>query len=231
MSLYSHRAVLLPTEERIREGSSAAGCHERKEGQAAVIGETTDSLLAIKPAKHTKGESAAPSAGAVRDLTQMVTILIGVAGSGKTTVGRILAARLGCEFHDADDLHSSQNREKMSRGVALSDQDRLPWLHAVRDLVQQCLAENRCAVIACSALKRAYRDLLVVDPARVTMVYLKGSQALIAERLAQRAGHFFDHRLLQSQFDVLEEPTDAIVVDISETPENIADAIRARLNP
>jgi gluconokinase len=163
----------------------------------------------------------------------MVIILIGVAGSGKTTVGRILAAQLGCEFHDADDLHSPENREKMSHGLALSDQDRLPWLLAVRNLVQRCLAENRDAVIACSALRRSYRDLLVVDKAKVKLVYLKGSPALIAQRLAQRSGHFFDPRLLQSQFDTLEEPqdpTDATVVDISETPEQVADAIRARLN-
>lgn len=159
----------------------------------------------------------------------MVIILIGVAGSGKTTVGRILAARLGCEFHDGDDLHPLRNREKMSRGIPLTDDDRLPWLYAVRDLVQRCLAENRCAVIACSALKQAYRDLLIVDAAKVKLVYLKGSQALITQRFAQRAGHFFDRRLLQSQFDTLEEPADAIVVDISETPEKIADTIRARL--
>jgi gluconokinase len=159
----------------------------------------------------------------------MVIILLGVAGSGKTTVGRILAERLGCEFHDADDLHPPQNKEKMSRGIALSDEDRWPWLHAVGDLVQRSLLHERCAVIACSALKQSYRDLLVVDPAKVKVVYLKGSQALIAHRLAQRAGHFFDQRLLQSQFDTLEEPKDAIVVDISDTPEKIVDAIRARL--
>jgi gluconokinase len=159
----------------------------------------------------------------------MVIILIGVAGSGKTTVGRILAARLRCEFHDSDDLHPPQNREKMSRSIALSDEDRWPWLHAVRDLVQQRLLQNRCEVIACSALKQSYRDLLVVDPAKVKVVYLKGSQMLIAQRLARRAGHFFDQRLLQSQFDALEEPKDAIVVDISDTPEKIADAICARL--
>jgi gluconokinase len=162
-------------------------------------------------------------------MAPMVIILTGVAGSGKTTIGRILAARLGCEFHDADDLHPPQNREKMHRGIALTDEDRLPWLYAVRDLVQRCLAENRCAVIACSALKQAYRNLLIVDPAKVKLVYLKGSPALIAERLSRRAGHFFDPRLLQSQFDTLEEPADAIVVDISEGPEQVADTIRARL--
>ncbi len=160
----------------------------------------------------------------------MVIILIGVARSGKTTVGHILAARLEYEFHDADDLHSPQNREKMRRGIALSDKDRAPWLHAVRELVQRCLAANRSAVVACSALKQAYRDLLIVDTVKVKLVYLKGSRELIARRLAQRAGHFFDQRLLQSQFDTLEEPADAIVVDISETPEQIADTIRARLD-
>lgn len=163
-------------------------------------------------------------------MAPIVIILIGVAGSGKTTVGRILAARLGCEFHDADDLHPPENREKMSRGIALTDEDRLPWLHAMRDLVQRCLAQNRCAVIACSALKQKYRDLLIVDASKVKVVYLKGSQALITQRLAHRAGHFFDQRLLQSQFDTLEEPADAIVVDISETPEKIAGAIRALLS-
>ncbi len=162
-------------------------------------------------------------------MAPMVIILIGVAGSGKTTVGRILAARLGCEFHDADDLHPPQNLEKMRRGIALTDEDRLPWLNAVRDLVQRFLDENRCAVVACSALKQSYRDLLIVDAAKVKLVYLKGSQALITERLAHRTGHFFDQRLLESQFDTLEEPADAIVVDISESPEKIADTIRARL--
>ncbi len=159
----------------------------------------------------------------------MVIILIGVAGSGKTTVGRLLATRLGCEFHDGDDLHSTRNREKMSRGIALTDEDRSPWLHAIRDLVERCLAENRSAVIGCSALKQKYRDLLVVDEAKVKIVYLKGSQALITQRLVRRAGHFFDPHLLKSQFETLEEPADAIVVDVAETPEKIADTIRARL--
>ena len=161
----------------------------------------------------------------------MVIILIGVAGSGKTTVGRMLSARAGWEFHDADDLHPPHNREKMRRGVALTDADRLPWLYAVRDLMTRCLAEKRSAVIACSALKQSYRDLLMVDAKDVKFVYLKGSPALIAERLARRAEHFFDRRLLQSQFDTLEEPANAIVVDIAAPPEKIAETIRSRLAP
>ena len=159
----------------------------------------------------------------------MVIILIGVAGSGKTTVGRMLARRAGWEFYDADDLHPPQNREKMSRGIALTDDDRLPWLHAVRDLETRCLTEKRAAAIACSALKQYYRDLLMENPSRVKFVYLKGSPALIEQRLARRAGHFFDQRLLQSQFDTLEDPANAIVVDIAPPPEKIAETIRSRL--
>ena len=159
----------------------------------------------------------------------MIVIVIGVAGSGKTTVGRILAARLGYEFHDADDLHSARNREKMHRGIPLDDADRWPWLHAVRELLEQCLAGGRSAIVACSALKQAYRDLLTIDPARIRFVYLKGPKELLARRLSQRAGHFFDPHLLQSQLDTMEEPANAIVADIAATPEAIADAVIERL--
>lgn len=158
-----------------------------------------------------------------------VIILIGVAGAGKTTVGRILGAQPGWEFHDADDLHPAVNRQKMRAGVALTDDDRRPWLRAVRALVQRCLAENRSAVIACSALKRAYRDEIIADPERVRLVYLKASRELAAERLAHRTGHFFDPRLLGSQFDILEEPAEALTVDAAAAPERIAGAIRTRL--
>ncbi len=159
----------------------------------------------------------------------MILIVIGVAGSGKTTVGRILAARLGYEFHDADDLHPARNREKMQRGTPLSDADRWPWLHAVRALIQQCLAEGRSAIVACSALKQAYRDLLNIDSVRIRFVYLKGPRELLARRLARRAGHFFDPNLLQSQLDTLEEPAHAIVADINATPAAIANAVIEQL--
>ncbi|MGH7988468.1 MAG: gluconokinase [Candidatus Binataceae bacterium] len=158
----------------------------------------------------------------------MMIILMGVSGSGKTTVGRMLAQKLGWKFHDADELHPPANIEKMRRGVALTDSDREPWLEAVRALIARCL-EGGGAVIACSALKQRYRECLMVDSTRVRLVFLKGSPGLIARRLAMRSGHFFDPRLLKSQFETLEEPTDALVVDVATPPDAIVTEIIARL--
>jgi gluconokinase len=159
----------------------------------------------------------------------MVVIVMGVTGAGKTTIGRALATSLGWEFHDGDDLHSEASKRKMNRGAALDDSDRAPWLSALRKLIQVMLSEGRNGVVACSALKQSYRDELVVDSNSVKVVYLKGSNQVIAERLRNRADHFMNPTLLQSQFDTLEEPRDAIIVDVSMTPEAIVDAIRARL--
>ena len=159
----------------------------------------------------------------------MVIVLMGVAGSGKTTVGMLLANRLGWPFHDGDDLHPAANRAKMNRGIALTDEDRRPWLEAVRDLIRSCIVKGENAIVACSALKRSYRDQIIVDATVVRLVYLKGSSEVIAGRLAERHGHFFDRELLQSQFAALEAPTDAIVEDVSRTPDLIADSIIARL--
>ena len=159
----------------------------------------------------------------------MVLILMGVTGAGKTTVGNLLARKIGWRFYDADDLHPAANKEKMNHGIPLSDEDRLPWLNAVRGLIEKCLSEGTDAVIACSALRQAYRDVLLIDPARVRFIYLKGSKALIEQRLAQRTGHFMNKDLLQSQFDTLEEPTDAITVDVSGDPDSVVESIRARL--
>jgi gluconokinase len=159
----------------------------------------------------------------------MVLILMGVTGAGKSTVGDLLARKIGWRFYDADDLHPAANKEKMNRGIALTDKDRLPWLNAVRALIEQCLSEGTDAVIACSALRQAYRNVLLVDPARVKFIYLKGSKALIEQRVAQRTGHFMNKDLLQSQFDTLEEPTDTITVDVSGDPKSIVNLIRARL--
>jgi gluconokinase len=158
-------------------------------------------------------------------MSRMVVILTGVASSGKTTVGEVLAQRLGWRFYDGDDFHSARNREKMHRGEPLTDEDRKPWLEELHELIIRCEREGENAVLACSALKQAHRDRLTAGSHDVRLVYLKGPRDLIATRLAARHGHFFDPALLQSQFDALEEPSDALAVDISGTPEHIADAI------
>lgn len=159
----------------------------------------------------------------------MVIIVMGVSGAGKSTVGRMLAREMGWQFYDGDDLHPAVNKEKMHRGIPLTDADRWPWLDAIRRLIERCLSDGTSAVIACSALKQSYRDRLLVDPAAVKFVYLKGSMALIAKRIKARTGHFMNKHLLQSQFDDLEEPRDAITVEVSGTPQEIAGAIRKRV--
>jgi gluconokinase len=159
----------------------------------------------------------------------MVIVLMGVAGSGKTTVGQALARRLGWAFEDADDFHPEHNREQMHRGLPLSDYDRRPWLNAIRAAISQYLRAGKNAIFACSALKQRYRELLAADGGNVKFVYLKGSRELIAARLAHRTGHFFDPALLQTQFKDLEEPCNVPEVDISLPPETIADSIVATL--
>ena len=156
----------------------------------------------------------------------MVIVLMGVAGSGKTTTGRQLAAELGWSFYDADDLHPRANVEKMSRGVPLNDADRKPWLESLRDLIRACLARDENAVLACSALKETYRAYLLIDE-RVKLVYLKGDFALIQQRLKSRPAHFMKPELLASQFAALEEPAHALHVDIAAPPAEIVKTIRS----
>lgn len=145
----------------------------------------------------------------------MIVVLMGVSGSGKTTVGRALAAELGCHFVDGDDLHPPGNLAKMASGVALTDADRWPWYARLAlELKRHSLAGSD-VVLACSALKQAYRDRLA-QGGRLRFVYLKGDAATIEPRLAGRAGHFMPPSLLASQFATLEEPADAIVIDIRE---------------
>jgi gluconokinase len=158
----------------------------------------------------------------------MVVILMGVTASGKTTVGRLLATASGYQFYDADDFHPRANVDKMRRGIPLDDADRRPWLEALRDLVRRCLAEERNAVLACSALKEAYRRYFLIDP-RVKLVYLKVDEGLIRQRLQRRRGHFMNPSLLESQFATLEEPENALWLDASRSPEELVGTIRCRL--
>src|SRR5260370_21281176 len=158
----------------------------------------------------------------------MVIVVMGVTGSGKTTIGNLLAARLGWQFADADEFHSAANKAKMHHGIPLTDADRLPWLAAIHEKISKWVAAKQDVVLACSALKQNYRQILWTGP-EVRFVYLKGSYDLIAERLRSRKGHFADEHILACQFADLEEPSDAITVDISGSPEEIVSEICRRL--
>jgi gluconokinase len=160
-------------------------------------------------------------------------VLMGVSGSGKSTIGKPLAARLGCPFRDADSFHPPANIEKMSRGEPLTDTDRWPWLRAIADWIDERRRAGTTGVVTCSALKRAYRDIVTKhQSADVRLVYLKGDFALIEARLKARKGHFMPPELLKSQFAALEEPSadeNAIVASIDATPDQITDGILRQL--
>jgi len=160
----------------------------------------------------------------------MVVLLMGVAGSGKTTIGRILAAALGWGFRDADEFHPPANVAKMGAGLPLDDRDRGPWLAAIRAHIEEKLARDENAVVTCSALKESYRRAVVVDGLQVKLVHLTGDPALIAQRLNARRGHFMKPAMLQSQFEALEAPHGALVVDVAPPPEVIVAQIRAALS-
>lgn len=146
-----------------------------------------------------------------------IVIIMGVSGSGKTTVGKRLAEALDWQFMDADDLHSPENVEKMSRGIPLDESDRHPWLMAMRQQISAWLQQDKNVVLACSALKQSYREILDCSLEPIKLVYLKGSQAVIQSRIQSRMDHFMPADLLNSQFDALEEPTpdEAIHLDVS----------------
>ena len=158
----------------------------------------------------------------------MIVMIMGTTGSGKTTIGVLLAARLGWEFVDADDFHSSANIEKMKRAIPLTDADRTPWLKAIHDKITEWTAQQRNVVLACSALKQIYRSELLIGPG-VKLVYLKGSYDLLYERLLSRKVHYANERLLASQFVALEEPSDAITIDVTRSREEIVTEICKQL--
>ena len=153
---------------------------------------------------------------------------MGTTGAGKTTIGTMLATQLNWQFADADTFHPPANIEKMSHGIPLTDADRAPWLEAMRKAILEWIAAGKNVVLACSALKRAYRDELRPSP-EVKIIYLKGDYALFAERIRHRHGHFAGEQILAGQFADLEEPTDAITIDAAHSPEQIVAEIRKRL--
>jgi gluconokinase len=159
----------------------------------------------------------------------MIIILMGVSGSGKTTVGRLLARDLGWPFYDGDDFHPQANIDKMRQGIPLTDADRDSWLTALRQQITALIANHQSAVLACSALKQAYRDRLRGDQPEVRFIYLKGDYALIRRRLRKRRGHFMKADLLTSQFAALEEPQGVPTVDIAQAPEAIVECIKQAL--
>lgn len=161
----------------------------------------------------------------------MVIVLMGVSGSGKTTVGTRLADRLGWTFADGDDFHPPANVEKMSRGEPLTDADRWPWLRAMHDFIAERLEDDAPAVVACSALKAAYREVLLEGNDGAELVYLRGEYDLIRDRMEARSDHYFDAELLDSQFETLEPPSgeEAHFVDVDAPPDAIVEAIRRRV--
>ncbi|MGH8496552.1 MAG: gluconokinase [Gammaproteobacteria bacterium] len=160
----------------------------------------------------------------------LVLVIMGVAGSGKTTVGRALAQELDAPFLEGDDFHPSANRRRMRAGIPLTDADRWPWLDRVAEGIRKAATGAPVVVIACSALKKRYREHLRgrAGP-RIEFIYLRGNYELISRRLETRTGHFMPADLLHSQFDDLEEPEHAIVADIDAPVETIVDRIVAEL--
>jgi gluconokinase len=158
----------------------------------------------------------------------MIVIVMGVSGSGKTTVAAELARELGWKFLDADSFHSASNVAKMQVGIALDDSDRAPWLEALRHKIERSLAKSESLAMACSALKRSYREQLLIDPS-VRLVYLRGTFEVLRQRLKQRKGHFMTEQLLASQLETLEEPSDGVTVDVEHPIDEIVAEIRERL--
>lgn len=152
-------------------------------------------------------------------------IVMGVSGSGKTIVGKSLAKHLGWDFYDADDFHPPESVAKMAKGIPLTDSDRAPWLAALHELISSRLAQNRPGVLACSALKESYRQKLLEGNDGVRLIYLKGSYDLIWSRMSARKDHYMKPHMLQSQFRTLEEPTNALIMDITPSVNEIVKVI------
>src|SRR3954464_2078347 len=159
-----------------------------------------------------------------------IILIMGVAGSGKTTIGRRLATDLGWPYHEADDFHSAANKDKMARGIPLDDYDRAPWLASIRGAMDDCLAENRSAVFTCSGLKDKYRRVLMEGAPGVALVYLSCDFETSLARVGRRQGHYMKAEMVQSQFEALEVPADALTIDTKLPPDRIIGEIRRILS-
>ena len=168
----------------------------------------------------------------MRDTEPRAVILMGVSGSGKSTVGASLARRLECPFLDADDFHPAANVEKMKHGIPLNDEDRMPWLRRLHEELEHRLGSGASVVLGCSALKESYRKILEEGLSRIDFVFLDVDQLTLKERLGKRKDHFFPKELLESQFAALERPSDAIAVDarlpFQDVVEQIVNALKAK---
>lgn len=158
-----------------------------------------------------------------------IVILMGVTGSGKTTIGQLLAKDCNWPFYDGDDFHPTANVDKMRRGIPLTDEDRAPWLAVLEHLIRDLITQAQSAVISCSALRQSYRDRLAANRDEVIFVYLKGDYDLARERLLSRKDHFVKADLLESQFDTLEEPEGVLTIDTAQEPDVIVGQIRQTL--
>lgn len=154
---------------------------------------------------------------------------MGVSGSGKSTVGRLLAQRLEWPYYEGDEYHGAANIEKMAKGIALTDEDRLPWLASIKTVIDERSASGSHAVIACSALRRNYRRRLAAHVEGIRFVYLKGSIQVLRSRMESREGHYMKAGMLESQFASLEEPNDAIVVDVAQPARDIVARLAVEL--
>ena len=159
----------------------------------------------------------------------MFCLIMGVAGSGKTTIGQLLSDRTGWIFYDADDFHPAENIVKMSQGIPLNDRDRLPWLLTLKNLIHSTISQDRNAILACSALKSSYRDILQINHPQVVLIYLQGNYEQIFSRMQYRQGHFMKAEMLRSQFTILEEPQADLVVSVSLAADAIVDQIVNKL--
>jgi carbohydrate kinase (thermoresistant glucokinase family) len=213
--------------DEVKARASAVTDSNENEGFAKAV---RDFVLPPVPAQRPRRIGPAAPAHAITK--PLIVVVTGVSGSGKTTISVLLAAALGCQFQEGDDLHPAANLEKMHDGTPLTDADRLPWLRRIAEEIEAWRARSESGVLTCSALKRSYRDIIIDGRADVTLVYLRGSYDLIHRRMAARHEHFMPVALLDSQFATLQEPAPdehPITVDVSGSPAEIVAEILRRL--